>query len=69
MVETAKEVEIARAETTEIIADVFQIRKANKVSDMIGRWRRLDSKQIEQIRQWLLDVKENARLNTNERYS
>lgn len=69
VVETSQEVEIARAQTTEILADVFQINKAKKVSDMIGRWRRLDGEQIEQIRDWLIELKKNARLTNNERYS
>ncbi len=62
VIETAQEVEIARDETPDILANVFQVRRAQKPSDMIGRWRRLNSEQIELLRERILEIKKNARV-------
>jgi hypothetical protein len=62
VIETPKEVEIARAETADILADVFQVEKSQKASEMIGRWRKLDGEQIELMRERILEIKKNARL-------
>ena len=61
VIESPQEVEIARAETTNILANVFQIKKSQKPSDMIGRWRKLDGEQIELLRERILEIKKNAR--------
>jgi len=62
VIESPEEVEIARVETPEILASVFQLRKMQKPSDMIGRWRKLNGEQIELLRERILEIKRNARL-------
>lgn len=69
VIESPQEVEIARAETIQMLAEVFKISKQRKVKDMIGRWRKLDGVQIEQLREWLIEIKKSARLTSNEKYS
>jgi hypothetical protein len=50
------EVEIARDQTLELLRRIFQ-RKGKLVSDVIGRWRKLDPNQIEEILLWLRNLK------------
>lgn len=69
VIESPQEVEIARVKTPDILADVFGVKKSEKVSGMIGRWRRLDGTQIELLRERILEIKNNARLVTDEKYS
>lgn len=69
VIESPQEVEIARAETIQMLAEVFNIPKQRNVKDMIGRWRKLDGVQIEHLREWLIEIKRNARLTSNEKYS
>lgn len=68
VIETPQEVTIARDETLEILKDIFK-RRGKKVADILARWRRLDSAQIDELREWLLSVKKNARMLPNENYS
>lgn len=68
VIATPQEVTIARDETLEILKDIFK-KQGQKVADIMARWRRLDSAQIDQLREWLLNVKKNARMLPNENYS
>jgi hypothetical protein len=45
-------VERARRETLPILSEVFE-KKGGSVSEVIGRWRRLDQNQIESLRGWI----------------
>lgn len=48
-------VERARFETLPFLNELFG-RNGDKVFDVIGRWRRLDASQIEELRNWLLHL-------------
>jgi len=50
------EIEQAREETLGVLADVFG-KKADRLFDITGRWRRLDEKQVEKLLTWMRDVK------------
>ncbi|RZK44851.1 MAG: hypothetical protein EOO61_02270 [Hymenobacter sp.] len=52
-----KQIEIARAETLEVLKNTFG-KDGNSVFDVIGRWRKLDEKQVGNILKWLKSVKE-----------
>lgn len=58
--ETPNEVTIARDETLRILGEIFK-KRGKTVAEIIARWRKLDSAQIEQLREWLLEIKRNAR--------
>lgn len=45
----------ARQETLPFLSDVFQ-KEGNRIFDVVGRWRRLDGQQVQQVRQWLADL-------------
>jgi len=54
---TNEEVEKARGEASlEILSDVFG-KTGTKPHDIIGRWRKLDERQIEKMLHWLDDIK------------
>ena len=42
----------ARQETLEVMQDIFK-KPAKKLSDVVGRWRRLEERQIEQLASWI----------------
>ncbi len=42
----------ARQETLPFLSGLFH-KEGNRVFDVVGRWRRLDEQQVDQIRQWL----------------
>ncbi len=42
----------ARHETLPFLSGLFH-KEGNRVFDVVGRWRRLDEQQVDQIRQWL----------------
>ncbi len=65
VVESQNEVAIARDETLKILSEIFKKRGKN-VADIISRWRKLDSVQIEQLREWLLEIKRTARTIADE---
>lgn len=56
VLDSADEVLRARKETIEVLASVFKM-AGQRVSDIIGRWRRLDDLQIAQMLDWLQSVK------------
>ena len=54
---TAREVQQARDETIEVLSDIFTVRHARTVGEVLGRWRRLDDTQIERLLRWMRAVK------------
>jgi hypothetical protein len=50
------EVDIARDQTLEVLRRIFQ-QKGKQVSDIVGRWRKLNPDQIEEILLWLRSLK------------
>lgn len=59
-IETPAEVAIARRESVAILAELFQIPQPAKVSNVVGRWRKLNEDQIHGLREWMLEVKRKA---------
>ena len=55
-----EEVERGRRETLERLAQVLDRPRANRVIDIMGRWRRLDEPQIQNMVEWLQSIKEMA---------
>lgn len=54
-----KEIEKARGKATlDILEDVFE-KKGKTPFEIIGRWRKLDEKQIDKINTWIEDIKNN----------
>lgn len=49
-------IETARKETLDLLNDIFG-KKEKSVSSVIGRWRKLDEKQISDLRDWMADIK------------
>lgn len=60
IIDAPKAVERARQETVPMLSDLFKV-KGNTPADIIGRWRRLDEGQIEQMLYWMNSVKKNSR--------
>jgi hypothetical protein len=58
VLETPGEIARARNETLDVLSEVFQ-KQGQRVCDIIGRWRRLNKVQIEQMLEWIQDVKHN----------
>jgi len=54
-VQTPGAVEIARSETISVLQELFK-RRGDTVHKVMGRWRRLDSGQIQYLREWIGDV-------------
>ncbi|MEQ8364032.1 MAG: hypothetical protein RH948_14265 [Cyclobacteriaceae bacterium] len=54
--QSQREIDEARKETLTILQDTFK-RKGETVSDVIGRWRRLDEEQIHNLITWIEAVK------------
>lgn len=57
--ETAGEIEQGRRETVDVLGHLFG-RTGERVQDVIGRWRRLDEFQIQELVGWLSAIKEHA---------
>lgn len=55
-----KEMEKARQETVQLLQETFKS-KGTKVSEIIGRWRKLDEKQIESIIEWMKSIKKQSK--------
>ena len=55
-----EEVERGRRETLERLSQVLDRPRANRVIDVMGRWRRLDEPQIQNMVEWLQEIKELA---------
>lgn len=51
-VKQTEHIERAREETLDVLSSVFG-QKANRTSDIVTRWRRLDPDQIDQLNEWL----------------
>jgi hypothetical protein len=56
MLETPEEIRRGRAETLDALKDIFH-RDGDSVFKIIGRGRRLNEEQVEQMRQWLSGIK------------
>lgn len=56
---TPQEVARGRAETMNVLSDVFG-KNGNRVIDIMGRWRKLDAAQITRVVTWLQDIKNNG---------
>ncbi len=52
-----EEVKTAREQTLDILRDVFE-KKGDSVHEVLGRWRRLNEKQISRIIDWMEDIKQ-----------
>jgi hypothetical protein len=50
------EIEQAREETIDVLADVFG-KRADRLFEITGRWRKLDEKQIEKLVSWMKGIK------------
>lgn len=48
----------ARAETLQVLSKIFE-KEGNRPFDIIGRMRRMESDQVNQLRSWLVDIKAN----------
>ncbi len=59
VVKGESEIEIAREETIDILNKIFD-RKGQKVSEIIGRWRKLDEDKIVQLLDWMNKLKRKA---------
>lgn len=55
--ETPNQFKAAKQETIDILSDVFE-RKGERVFDIIGRYRKMDEHQVEQMRAWLKSLTE-----------
>lgn len=55
-----REVEVARQQTLMILQRLFQ-RHGNRVVDVLGRWRRMNEEQINQLDAWMAKIKADAR--------
>ena len=55
-----EEIDRGRSETLERLAHVLNRPRANRVIDIMGRWRRLDEPQIQNMVEWLQGIKETA---------
>ena len=60
VMETPQEVERARSETLTNLAKIFDQPPANRVIDLLGRWRRLDAKQVSELIAWLQGIKSSV---------
>lgn len=58
VLEESREINRARKETLEVLSNIFK-KRGRKVSEIIGRWRRLNDDQIEQMLDWMLSVKQS----------
>jgi hypothetical protein len=56
VLETPKEIVRARKETLDVLSTVFK-KTGRRISDIIGRWRRLDDLQIGQMLDWMQSLK------------
>ena len=54
-----REIEIARDQTVDLLRRIFR-QKGKQVSDIVGRWRRLNPDQIDEIRVWLQSLKDSS---------
>ena len=54
---TEEEVRRGREETLGQLSQVLQRPRANRVIDLMGRWKRLDEGQVEDIAEWLRGIK------------
>jgi hypothetical protein len=57
VLQTPAQFKAARDETIDILSDVFQ-KKGERVFDIIGRYRKMDQSQVEQVRAWLKNLSE-----------
>ena len=60
VMETPQEVERSRSETLTNLAKIFDQPPANRVIDLLGRWRRLDAKQVSELIAWLQGIKSSV---------
>lgn len=51
------EIEAARDQSLGALKKVFQVENAQRIHDVIGRWRKLDQNQIENILAWIRKIK------------
>ncbi|MBA2592498.1 MAG: hypothetical protein H0U97_09705 [Gammaproteobacteria bacterium] len=56
VIEAEREVARARGETLNILQDLFS-KEGERVSDVIGRWRKVDERQIERLVGWIDTVR------------
>ncbi|WP_159660132.1 hypothetical protein [Alcanivorax xiamenensis] len=53
----ALEIEVARDQSLGMLKKVFHVENANKMHDVIARWRKLDKEQVEVILAWIRKIK------------
>ena len=52
-----REIERAREQTVDALAEVFGVTRATTVRQVVGRWRRLDENQVERVVRWMRSLK------------
>jgi len=52
VLETPAQFRIAKEETIDLLSDVFG-KRGDRVADILGRYRKMDESQVEQVRAWL----------------
>lgn len=52
---------LARERSLEILKDMFDVRHASRIADVVARWRKLDDKQVAKLLDNLKAIKEEAR--------
>jgi len=57
VLESQNEIDLGREQTVPILEQIFK-KQGRVVADIVGRWRRLDESQIEEMLEWLTSVKE-----------
>jgi len=57
VLETPSQFRVAKAESIDVLSEVFD-RKGRRIFDIIGRYRRMDENQVEQMRDWLKRLSE-----------
>lgn len=60
VLEDRREIELGREQTVPVLQELFQ-KQGRVVADIVGRWRRLDENQIDNVLQWLTTLKEGSR--------
>jgi hypothetical protein len=61
MLNSSDAIERARSETTTFLAKMFGRDDAKKPADAIGRWRKLEESQVEEILDWMKSLKTGRR--------
>jgi len=54
--QTVEEYEVARAETVDVLSTIFE-KPGKRVYDVIGRYRKMDAQQVDELRSWIEKIK------------